>query len=640
LAVLYGVNTLGAAAGAAITAYLLIGLLGLSNTTRLAAAVNLLVGALVLLFLGRTVAAANDVDADGEEIADQDRAAAPTLGFKAIMAFSFFSGLVALGYEIVWYRLLGCLLHGTVYVFGTVLFFYLCGIGFGSLWATRTIDQGRNMRSFLRAQLGISAYVLGFSMFLGYGSWLPGIKHLISASFFTTFHPAPELAAGYLDLPSLYSAVDIVFWSVVVLGPPTFWMGYGFPSLLREGSRTVGSLGRSIGWLYFANILGSTLGSLLAGFVLIHYLGTERTLQMAVLIGAAMGLAYAVIARRGRDRGNGIAWDGLGVKTTAAAVIVALAALLLFPSDHRLLRAVHLGNQDGVSMVLHEDRSGVVALRKQERVVAFAEEQRVIDGKWWLYIDGSRHGLVEMADDARAIDEAVKMVLRGHPHPRRILSIGLGDGKMCQTALQFGDVAQLTVVELNGNLKNILCQAPVGKAIFDSDKLRYVVDDGRRWLAANPTEKFDVILMWPLHAAHAYSGNLYSQEFLRMLSRHLNERGVLLLRNADAFSTAKTLAAVFSNVVRTDHIAYLASNTPMCFAPSSLDKAGGAIHPEIEADRRTIVEHTGGAPLNQDMRPNSEYYLTYPYTWAICVRLREQVYEEKSASRYHGLFCH
>ena len=64
---------------------------------------------------------------------------------------------------------------------------------------------------------------------------LPPIRHLIAASFFTTFHPAPELIAGHADIFSVYSLLDIGAWTLLILGMPTLLMGYGFANLMREG---------------------------------------------------------------------------------------------------------------------------------------------------------------------------------------------------------------------------------------------------------------------------------------------------------------------------------------------------------------------------------------------------------------------
>jgi hypothetical protein len=184
---------------------------------------------------------------------------------------------------------------------------------------------------------------------------------------------------------------------------------------------------------------------------------------------------------------------------------------------------------------------------------------------------------------------------------------------MCASAIASPDVAELVVVELNGVLGDILKHTRQGSALFESNKLRLVVDDGRRWLLANPDKKFDVILMWPLHAAHAYSGNLYSSEFFHLVRSHLSKGGLLFAGSVDMYSTARTLATVFENVVRVDGSTYIASDEKLVFHPTRVALTADETLGRLEANRETILRETGLAPLNRDSRPNSEYYFTYPY---------------------------
>ena len=153
-----------------------------------------------------------------------------------------------------------------------------------------------------------------------------------------------------------------------------------------------------------------------------------------------------------------------------------------------------------------EDRTGVSVLRRQRQVIAFSQEAAVL-GQQRLDIDGSHHG--DGSDAPLAEDWPLQVALSAHPAPRRVLCIGLGDGQMAATAVQWRDVEELIVVELNGTLDRVVSRTGQGKALLTSEKTRYVVDDGRRWLLANPAESFDVIMMFPLHAAHAFSGALY-----------------------------------------------------------------------------------------------------------------------------------
>jgi spermidine synthase len=604
---LYGLNTLGAAVGALLTTYVLIGWLGLDGTVYVAALLNGALALTVWLLSARRRHAT---------LEPASRPAAATTGDRGgsiatILLLSFGSGLVALGYELVWYRVLSIVLHGTVYVFGTVLCVYLLGIAVGSLSAARTIDSPGCLLRFGRAQLLMAGYVLLLFVVLGRLSALPGLRHVLAASFFTSFHPSPELAAGQVSLVSLYSLLDIPMWTVGILGIPTFLMGYGFPNLVRAAACSMARLGGSIASVYCANIVGATAGSLLVGFVALEYLGSERTLLLLALLGTALG-----VTPLGERRGL------LRVDHALPLAVGALA--LLFPGPGEVIRALHFAGFPDVRYVGKEDRSGVVALRRQDRVLVFPEEEKIL-GASKLYIDGSAHGRGDGSDPPS--HWPVELAMASLPPPRRVLSIGLGDGTMCAAALKSDELQQLVIVELNAALAEVLGTTPRGAAVLGSPRVRYVVDDGRRWLLANPGERFDVIMMSPLHAAHAFGGNLFSREFLQTIRGHLTDRGSLVVTTVDFFSTARTIASVYEHVIRADLNTYVARAMPFQLDPRRLPFDADEMPRRIEADRATILQHTAGAPLNRDLRPNSEYYLTYPFVWALQTALpRERRY--------------
>ena len=484
LAWLYGVNTFGAALGALLSSYLLIGVFGLDGTTRLAASLNLLL-AVVVYAVTASERRRRAVPPPKPETSVRDTST-PALGYRWVLAFSCLSGFIALGYEIVWYRVLGILLHGTVYVFGTVLFFFLAGIGTGSLLSRKHIDQGRCIDRFVLSQLGISAYAFVLFTILGHFSWLPVVRQLIAASFFTTLHPSPELIAGNTDIFSLYSLIDIGGWAVLILGIPTVLMGYGFANLLREGAQHVDRLGHAVAGIYFANILGSTAGSLAIGFWIIHYFGSEHALRMLIVAGGLVPILLSIATRGQRASGSPattVLSAGRRVYVSAALLVLAVST---FPGKTEILRAIHFADHESVDFVGMEDRTGVSVLRRQRQVIAFGQEAAVL-GQQRLYIDGSHHG--DGSDAPLAEDWPLQVALSAHPAPRRVLCIGLGDGQMAATAVQWRDVEELVVVELNGTLDHVVSRTGQGKALLTSEKTRYVVDDGRRWLLANPAEK-------------------------------------------------------------------------------------------------------------------------------------------------------
>ena len=633
LAWLYGLNTFGASLGALLSSYLLIGLFGLDGTTRLAASLNLLLA--VVVYVVTASEKRSRAISTPEQASSVRETPAPALEYRWVLIFSCLSGFIALGYEIVWYRVLGILLHGTVYVFGTVLFFVLAGIGTGSLLSLKRIDRGRCIDRFALSQLGISAYAFVLFTILGHFSWLPGVRQFIGASFFTTFHPSPELMAGSTDIFSLYSLLDIGGWAFLILGIPTMLMGYGFANLMREGAQHVSRLGHAIAGIYFANIVGSTLGSLAIGFWIIHYFGSEHALRLLIVAGGLVPILLSIATRgqRASDSPGTAMFSVEGRAYLSAAVVV--LAVSTFPGKTEILRALHFADHEGVDFVGMEDRTGVAVLRRQQKVIAFSQEAQVL-GQQRLYIDGSHHG--DGSDAAQAEDWPLQVALAAHPAPRRVLCIGLGDGQMAATAVQWKDVEELVVVELNGTLDRVMSRTGQGKALLTSEKTSYVVDDGRRWLLANPAEKFDVIMMFPLHASHAFSGALYSLEFFEVLAGHLTDGGILFLRTADPYSTAKTLATAFPHVLRIDNIVYMAGFREFQFDESRLPSPAAETMPHITADRDVILANTREARINTDLRPNSEYYVTYPFVSYLQTRGNGPgVYRAKDKDRFQRL---
>ena len=60
----------------------------------------------------------------------------------------------------------------------------------------------------------------------------------------------------------------------------------------------------------------------------------------------------------------------------------------------------------------------------------------------------------------------------------------------------------------------------------------------------------------------------------------------------------------------------------------------------MEADRQTIAENTAEAPVIRDLRPTTEYYLSYPYAWSLASgNLGERLYSERNKSRFTTLLA-
>ncbi|MCK4375923.1 MAG: fused MFS/spermidine synthase, partial [Candidatus Brocadiae bacterium] len=242
VSLLYGLNTLGAALGCFAAGYWMVDTLGLSLTNRVAVGANLFIGAGVLaLDLGRRRGEAplrlRPVSESVHDSRDSSALAsaqepAPGVG-GLLLVIAFVSGLAALSCEVLWLRYLAPL-SNMAYTFPTILGVYLLGIGIGSLIC----------RLFL-ARLGQPLRVLA------------GAQLLLALTVVACF------AVGAI----IFSSPEVSFlalWQMtaITVFAPTMLMGIVFPLLCAAYTRSVSTVGRSIGVVYALNTVGAIIGSL------------------------------------------------------------------------------------------------------------------------------------------------------------------------------------------------------------------------------------------------------------------------------------------------------------------------------------------------------------------------------------------
>jgi len=158
----------------------------------------------------------------------------------------------------------------------------------------------------------------------------------------------------------------------------------------------------------------------------------------------------------------------------------------------------------------------------------------------------------------------------------------------------------------------------------------YLVDDGRRYMNANPDEKFDLIAIDPLREHFAGHNNLYSQEAMQLYLNHLNPGGVLCAWMMEDHIVPHTIARVFPYADQYTNELTIASNAPITYNPNYMDDIandyktfvdrlypnGLPAYPATEsalngliADQGDILEAERNTPYLTDLKPWLEYYL-------------------------------
>ncbi|MBM3317690.1 MAG: fused MFS/spermidine synthase, partial [Candidatus Eisenbacteria bacterium] len=232
---------------------------------------------------------------------------------QALQLVIFLAGFSFLVYEVSWQRLLALVLGSTVTASTLVLAAFMAGLGAGAYAWSRAPGARRDARRLL----GLLLAGVGGSSALGYGlvnQALPLVQTALAAR---------GVAAG--------PAEAIVFaLAACILLAPTFLMGGVFPLVAGLAVRSGDSIGRSLGRLYALETLGSALGGLAAGFILLGALGQRATLGLAVALDLA--LAAWLLARRGpaaagpgREAPAAVPAASGGPGARAAALVAAFA---------------------------------------------------------------------------------------------------------------------------------------------------------------------------------------------------------------------------------------------------------------------------------------------------------------------------
>jgi len=493
---LYFVNTLGSAIACLAAGLFMLGWLGQASTVRLAAAINLLLGTGVLAF-------ARGERRRGDASAPPPAAAATTgsLALPIALLLSALAGFIALSYEILWFRAFSFASAGDARSFALLLGAYLLGLAGGSAHSRRFCDRrsGEEPGALLRT---VGSFVV--------------LANLL----------------GYLVAPLLAFAVTLVWHYAAGLAFVTLAaaaLGTVFPLLCHLAIPPSRRAGQGLARLYLANIVGSAAGSFVTGFLLMDALPFATISLGLALAGLALG-AVLLLSDGARAAGR------RGPAVVALALLVLLAGPALYDGLYERMhfKLTYAGQR---YRQLVETKSGVVAV---------TEEGLVYGGG--IY-DG------EMKTTFDALDDDSNMLFRTyalsafHAAPQEILVIGLGSGSWTKVLASHPDVRKVTVIEINPGYLEIIRGHPLVGSLLDDPRVSIVIDDGRRWLRANPDRRFDAIVSNTTFNWRAYASGLIGVEFLGLCREHLKPGGVFYYNTTWHPRVQRTGASVFPHAL-------------------------------------------------------------------------------------------
>jgi spermidine synthase len=470
VATLYFVNTLGSAVACYVCAQVLLRNFGESGSVTLAACLNTVVGATAFLY-GRSQRL-NPGSAEVDDTSDARTEKSLSLGTAAVIAGA--SGFLALGFEIAWFRIFAIATFDRAPAFALLLSTYLAGIAAGSFLSETLCRRKR----FNPVTVAGSAMLVAAAISV----YLPPLMANLS------WHNIPVL----MSAPAFFLAAC--------------FLGSVLPLLCQSSVSADNSAGKSVSLIYLSNIIGSTLGSLVVGFVLMNYFGTQAISMQLAAATALTGL-IVILFRGGHFQAppNAV-W--------ALAIVSAIAIAIAGPTYGNLYGKMIFGPRAAeVGYMKHvvENRNGIIAVTADDAVFGGG----VYDG----------HFNIDPANDKNFVIRAYVLSLF-HPHPKHAFMLGLASGSWAQVVANNPEVESLDIVEINPGYLPLIAQYPEVSSLLHNPKVHIYIDDGRRWLVAHPETKYDVMVANTSYHWRDHSSQVLSTEFLQIVKQHLLPGGI------------------------------------------------------------------------------------------------------------------
>jgi len=501
---LYACNLAGAILGTLAAGFVLLPWLGVRTTIAVAAALNIIVGAIAILLQRRSQ---SHTDA-GAKVEVEDSAPAVDGG-----GFWFFaalvSGFVTIGTQVSWTRVLTMIIGSSTYAFSIVVALFLIGLALGA-WIVARKDRSRSLRSTILLVEVLTALSLLLSLFVL--NKIPALLITLGLSL----HVVSWF--GLLGLQILSATLLILV--------PAVWMGMVMPLVLvwasSEGKKAVARVGRS----YAINTVGAIAGAFMTGFILIPKASTRFTLLFAAVCCLIVaGVAYRPVSSGGDP----------ALKRSLAIGLTFVSIIVLFIVAPRMnLADLSIGAYDSLVRVIAKTREGVTEngpdrpdvhelLMYEEGPTATVSVRRDQDTVS-LAINGR-------ANASDSIYDMPTQVMLGQlplliaPRIENGLIIGYATGITVGAMLQ-SPIQSVTCVELErGTVAASEFFNHINNRPLDDPRTKLIIDDARTFLRVTPN-RYDIIVSEPSHPWVPGVANLFTEEFFELGRARLREDGI------------------------------------------------------------------------------------------------------------------
>jgi predicted membrane-bound spermidine synthase len=497
IALLYFLNSIGAAGGVLLAGFVLIPTVGLPGALATAGLLNIAVaGAAYACARSGGEPAALEVAPWSTPASDVSRG--------VLILIAALTGLSSFIYEIIWIRMLAMVVGASTHAFELMLAAFILGLALGGLWVRKRVDRFRDLvvaLAIVQVLMGIAA-VATLAFYDGMFDLLSWLLQRLART-----------DGGY----ALYNLISHGFALAIML-PATFLAGMTFPLITTELLR--GRDGeRAIGYVYAANTLGSIVGVLIAVHFALPALGIKGGLLLGAGIDVALGVALFAMVRRRVGIGPLVRWSAGGVAALlAVATLVPVLPERLASGVYRFGRA-KVDPQSEV--IFHEDgkTASISMIRSPESVA--------------ILTNGKSDAAISSVPSRPNSDETTMVLtamlpLAYRPEARTAAVIGLGSGLTTATLMGSPNLARVDTIEIEPEMVNgARLFGTIVDPAFDDPRSRIVIDDAKSYFARSNI-RYDLLLSEPSNPWVSGTASLFTREFYARVKGQLTPGGIFV----------------------------------------------------------------------------------------------------------------
>lgn len=392
----------------------------------------------------------------------------------------FICGALVMIYEVIGSRIVAPFIGTSTYVWTSLIGVILGSLSLGYWIGGRVADKRPDAR------------ILAFVIFIAGG--LVSITILVKDVVLTAVSAAPT----GLEIKSLLA-------SILLFAPASIALGFVAPYAIRLKMESVADSGKTAGRLYALSTIGSIVGTFAAGFFLIPFVGSTRTLYIIAGGLIVLSLFLAPFAMRASKFGI-LALFGLAVLGSEAARYHASNSLGILDIDTEYSRVRIFPATDA---------------KTRRPIRGMAMDPYFVQSV--IYLDG---------EDLYAKYTHFYHLLRYlRPDFEKSLMIGGAGYSFPQNYLVSYPGASIDVVEIDPRMTEL---AREHFRLVDHPQLRIIHEDGRVFVNRAPGGEYDAVLMDAFGSLFSVPHQLTTLEAVRNIYRVLDDKGVAILNVGSA----------------------------------------------------------------------------------------------------------